>query len=427
MSEKVDKRIFVASAVFLIASMVFVFGLIVARNQIWPYQPIHSIWKAARSLVVFGELVPDGRRFSPPPGASREALTIHDPEQTGDGFYVFVGWDNERNLYAAWLYDSSGERRHSWPIDYLILDPDGPSNGADNPHAFQVLEDGSILVGFDKGDVMARLNSCGEPIWIKEGIYHHAMSPADDGSYWVWRGQGTAYGHYNYLENFSADTGETIQEFELVEDIIRPMDSSAVVFGVRPNYPFKNFERDPADIVADDLFHPNDIEALGADLAPVFPMFEIGDLLLSFRTLNLVAVVDPDDRRVKWWSQGPWIGQHDPDFTSDGKISVYNNNTGRGRSEIIKIDPGSGSVSNELFSGDVVFRSEYMGKHQYLPNGNILIVVPGEGRVLEVTANGEMVMEFNNLSSDSAEFNEIVNNGYWLQADYFQTFPDCPK
>jgi hypothetical protein len=156
-------------------------------------------------------------------------------------------------------------------------------------------------------------------------------------------------------------------------------------------------------------------------------MFEIGDLLLSFRTLNLVAVVDPDDRRVKWWSQGPWIGQHDPDFTSDGKISVYNNNTGRGRSEIIKIDPGSGSVSNELFSGDVVFRSEYMGKHQYLPNGNILIVVPGEGRVLEVTANGEMVMEFNNLSSDSAEFNEIVNNGYWLQADYFQTFPDCPK
>jgi len=120
----------------------------------------------------------------------------------------------------------------------------------------------------------------------------------------------------------------------------------------------------------------------------MFPMFDAGDLLLSFRTLNLIAIVDPDDSRVIWWSHGPWIAQHDPDFTSDGRISVYNNNTGRGRSEIIKIDPMTREISNDLFHGEASFYTSSMGTHQYLLNGNVLIVVPGEGRILEVTDDG---------------------------------------
>ena len=330
-------------------------------------------------------------------------------------------------LYAAWLYDNTGTRRHTWLIDYFAFDPDGPSNGADNPHPFQVLPDGSVIAGFDKGDVMVRLDVCGEPIWTKSGIYHHALSQAEDGSFWVWRGDGTAYGDYNYLENFDAETGKKIRELALIEDIIKPMESSAVVFGVRPDYPFRRFERDPVDEDGPELFHPNDVEALGADLAHMFPMFEAGDLLLSFRSLNLVAIVDPDDHRMKWWNHGPWIGQHDPDFTSDGKISVYNNNTGRGRSEIIKIDPETREISNDLFRGELSFRSEFMGKHQYLPNGNVLIVVPGEGRILEVTEDGAIVMEFNNLSLSSSNYNEHVENGLWVPTDYFHTVPRCLK
>jgi hypothetical protein len=60
-----------------------------------------------------------------------------------------------------------------------------------------------------------------------------------------------------------------------------------------------------------------------------------------------------------------------------------------------------------------------------MPNGNLLIVVPDEGRVLEVTASGSIVMEFNNLSSRFAAYNEHVENGVWLPPGYFQTVPDC--
>lgn len=427
MSETFAKRIFIASIAFLLLGATFTYGLAVERFHVWPHATIHSVWRAAQSIARHGAIIPEGRRVTPPANASRQPMTLHRPDRVSDGYYVFVGWDSEAMLYAAWLYDNHGERRHTWLIDYSAFDADGPSNGADNPHPFQVLNDGSIIVGFDKGDVMARLDTCAKPVWVKEGIYHHAMSPADDGSYWVWRGDGTAYGHYNYLENFDAETGQIIREIALIEDIIAPMESSAVVFGIRPDYPFLRYERDPTDRLAGDLFHPNDVEELSSTLAPLFPMFEAGDLLLSFRTLNLVAVLDPDDRQVKWWSHGPWIGQHDPDFTTDGKISVYNNNTGRGRSEILKIDPATREVSNDLFNSEAPFRSEFMGKHQYLPNGNVLIAVPGEGRVLEVTADGRNVMEFNNLSAHSPSDNEHVESGVWVPADYFLSMPNCSE
>lgn len=427
MSETFLKRVAISSCAFLFSATAFGYGLAVGKYQIWPYETIDSAWQVAKTLAKYGVLIPKGRRVAAPAGASRQAITIHNPDRINDGYYVFIGFDSKNKSYAAWLFDSKGERRHTWLIDYNAVDPDGPSNGSDSPHAFYVLRDGSIIVGFDKGDVMVRLNACSEPIWIKKGIYHHSLSRADDGSFWVWRGEGTAYGHYHYVENFDADTGQKIRELGLIEDIIDGMGASSVIFGVRPDYPFEKFERTPKNGSAMDLFHPNDVDVLNSDMAPMFPMFEAGALLLSFRTLNLVTVVDPNDGRVIWWSRGPWIAQHDPDFTEDGKISVYNNNTRRGRSEIIKIDPTSKDISNELFHGEVSFRSLFMGKHQYLPNGNILIVVPGEGRVLEVTGAGGKVMEFNNLSPDLQDYNEHVENGMWVPIDYYHTIPQCSK
>ena len=107
---------------------------------------------------------------------------------------------------------------------------------------------------------------------------------------------------------------------------------------------------------------------------------------------------------------GPWLKQHDPDFLPDGRISVYSNNPGRGRSDIIKIDPTTRAVTSDLYDGAVHFYSAEMGSHQYQPNGNILITVPGEGRVLLVSPHGEPIMEFNNVSSQSSAFNEHVEN-----------------
>jgi hypothetical protein len=136
-------------------------------------------------------------------------------------------------------------------------------------------------------------------------------------------------------------------------------------------------------------------------------------------------VIDPISYQLKWWSNGPWRAQHDPDFTNDGKISVYNNNPRRGHSEIIKIDPFNRRLSNELIDGDITFYSDSMGDHQYLPNGNVLIVVPLEGRVLVLSRHGKRVMEFNNVIEGLDKINAHVSNGMWIPEDFFDKIPKC--
>lgn len=425
MTEALSRRIFIASAAVLLGFGAFVYGLAVARWHLWPYELTQSAYRAASSLISLGEIVPQGRRVHAPREAARETFKIHDPSAMADGYYVFVGWDDKKGVYGAWLYGRTGRLLHTWSWDYLKLDPDGPLNDVDSPHAFHVLADGSIVVGFDRGDVVARLDACSEAVWIKHAIYHHSFEAADDGSLWTWEGEGTAYGHYERIVNFDPETGKVLRKFGLVDDVIKRMGPAAIVFGVRPDYPFRRFDKDPAE-KATDIFHVNDIEPLRTEVAPAFPMFEAGDLLISLRSTNLVAVIDPDDYRVKWWSTGPWIGQHDPDFASDGTISVYNNNTGRSRSEILKIDPATREVSNELFAGGARFYSPFMGRHQYLPNGHVLIAVPAEGRVIEVSSHGRMIMEFNNLSRAGPEYNEHIDNALWFARDYFGAVPKCP-
>jgi len=426
-SDKIAKRSFVIALLLLCAGAVFVAGLTIGDFKLWPYETMRGVWQTANMIVKFGKPIPKGRRTLAPTGASREIFTIHDRSKIVDGYYVILGWDGSSGRYAAWLYDSHGVKRHTWRLNYREWDPDGPTDGSDYPHGFYVLPEGSIVAGFDKGDVMVRLDACSRPVWIKQGRYHHQMSRADDGSFWSWRARGTAYDHYNYIENFDWRTGKKIRELELVDDIIKPLGASSVIFGVRPDYPFRNHDSRVRDRSVRDLFHPNDVDVLSKKLAPQFPMFEAGDLLLSFRAINLISVVDSTSGSVKWWSTGPWIAQHDADFTADGRISVFDNNRDRDRSEIIKTDPATHAVSNELFAGNVKFYTKSMGAHQYLPNGNVLLVIPNEGRVLEVTPEGNLVMEFNNLTPKFSQYNEHVSNGMWAPPDYFDKLPECPS
>jgi hypothetical protein len=428
MTHRMAKSIQLISAAFIVAVAMFGYGVAVARYEIWPYQLLHDSSYAVDSIVRFGEIVPPGRRIEPPPHAARQPFTINDPARIGDGQFVFLGSDDSTGGYSAWLYDAAGTRLHTWRIDYPKLDPSGPSKGTNMPHAFQVLRDGSVLVSFDDGDVMARIDACSTPIWIRPGIFHHAMTMADDGSVWVWRADGSHYAQYHYLLNFNVATGETIREIGLIEDIIQHLGPNATaVFSVRPDHPFRRIDTDPEQRGAVDFFHPNDVDVLSAELAPQFPLFEAGDLLLSFREIDLVAVVDPDTAALKWWSIGPWLAQHDPDFLPDGRISVFSNNPDRGRSEILKIEPNTKVVTNDLSGGKTRFYSSSMGTHQYQPNGNILITVPDEGRVLLVSGTGDPIMEFNNVSSKGPQFNEHVESSAWFPPGYFgSTSPECP-
>jgi hypothetical protein len=209
MSDSFAKLAFIIATCFLLALAIFACGLAVGHYQIWPFGTIKAGVDLAQSYLKYHEFAPQNRRHVAAPDAPRVPFAIHAPTLRAAGHYVFLGWDQNSGSYTAWLYDTNGRHLHTWLVDYEKLDPDGPSNGSKTPHAFHVLADGSIIVGFDKGDVMARLDSCSNPVWIRPGIFHHALEPAEDGSIWTWRAEGTAYGHYHDLENFDPETGST--------------------------------------------------------------------------------------------------------------------------------------------------------------------------------------------------------------------------
>ena len=147
-----------------------------------------------------------------------------------------------------------------------------------------------------------------------------------------------------------------------------------------------------------DVTHMNDVEELSEELADDFPLFEAGDLLVSLRNLNVVIVIDGKTEKIKWFFTHPLLRQHDADFVAGGLISIYDNHdeysemsTQLGGSRILTVDPETNDVSIAYSgSAEQPFYSQAAGKHQLLPNGNLLITEAMAGRVFEVTPAGDI-------------------------------------
>lgn len=421
MSERLAKSLFLLSLVVVLVVAAAAVGVLVGAYRLWPHEPIRVLVSHVKTLAKAGTWQPEGLIVEPAPGASRERVTIHAPDRVAAGYRAVMGWDSETEAYRIWLFDAEGRERHAWPIDYAAIDPDGPSGGRDEPHGMAILEDGSALVTFDFGDALARIDPCGQPVWTLPGAYHHSIEPVGDGTFWTWRGEPNAHADRQVMVRFDAG-GSVLEEHDLIDDFVTRSPEASLIFGVPWEFQFRDGPGDPMD-PAEDIFHTNDVEPLPAGLAGAFPMFEAGDLLVSLRTLDLVAVLDPEARRVKWWSRGPWREQHDPDFDPDGRIVVFSNNRGKGRSDLIALDPATRAVERAFEKDGLSFYSAYMGKHQRLPDDTVLLVSPYEGRVIEATWEGDLLLEINNIFSN--EFNAHVANAEWLTEEFFTTLPAC--
>ena len=424
-SDALAKMLFISAVIFLLTLVGFAAGFATGKFKIWPYSIVRDIATIGISVAKYGEIHPHNRITERPEGAhSGERISLVQTDKFAPGFRAITGYDTRAGIYAVWLIDAEGRQRHSWPIDYAAITEGTPSasdNRALDPHGVKILRDGSVLVNFDGGAMLARINACGRPVWKKPGIYHHSIEGSGDGTFWTWEGRGTAYGDHQYLVQFDAADGRTLSSLHLIDDIARASQDTALALSIPQQHVARDFAEKPE--FYDDIFHPNDVEPLPAALAAKFPMFKTGDLLISLRSTNFVGVLDPDTKTFKWAQQGPWIGQHDPDYLPDGTISVYNNNTGREVSNILIADPATGQVRHRFDAAAHGFFSASRGKHDQLPSGGVLITIPDEGRVVELDRSGRLVMEFNNVYS--ARENADVANAEWLPPDYFRTIPSC--
>lgn len=337
-------------------------------------------------------------------GGNRQAVALHDPVAMTGGPILISGLTPQRpSLNTAVLYNKEGQELHAWPLNYDQIKPDG--EGALNVfvHGVLPLSDGSLIVNFDSGSVLARVGPCGNMLWKRDGYFHHDVTMADDGTIWTLED--------NSIVQIAPEDGRTLHQIDLKKDVIEGHGRHGVL-GIHT-------EEDKDELkFTDDPFHINAVEVLSEKKADAFPMFEAGDILISIRNLNLVTVLDRKTNDMKWWRIGPWHRQHDPHFRADGKITVYDNNMGGMTSRIVAVDPAN-NRTDVVFEGteDRPFYSWRRGKQQQLANGNLLITESEKGRAFMVSPEDEVVWEFNNIFD--AEWNGVIADAKQLPADFY--------
>ena len=377
------------------------------------YLDVYRNWRNDIGLKPTRHLVAPNDTGTPSPdrGYAQRPGTERMP-----GYILIAGLsdDQDTSVFAVRLMDTNGDEVHRWPINYENFDPDTPPQNV-MLHGMEVFEDGSLIVTFDVGNAIARVDACGQTMWSVRGGFHHSISRDGAGAIWTWRGED--------MVRLDAATGDQTFSLNLRDDVIAAKGGDQrAIFDMRVRMP------DDADgqiTYLHDPFHPNDVEVLRPGMADAFPAFEAGDLLFSLRELNLVAVVDPRTGILKWWQHGPWFKQHDPDFEPDGTITVFDNATGRMQSRILQIDPQDRRAT-VVFEGteDDPFYTWRRGKHQMLSNGNLLLTEAEHGRALEVSADGHVVWTHDMVWD--ADSNLIITEARHVPEGFFTNgIPSC--
>ncbi len=128
-----------------------------------------------------------------------------------------------------------------------------------------------------------------------------------------------------------------------------------------------------------------------------------GNIVVSFRNISTVVIVERDTGQVLWKLGPPTLAQqHAPTPLPNGNLLIFDNGTHRVDhplpfSRVIEVDPDTRDVvwqyqERRLFD----FFSPYISNAQRLSNGNTLICEGNFGRIFEVTPDGQLVWEFVN-------------------------------
>jgi hypothetical protein len=144
-------------------------------------------------------------------------------------------------------------------------------------------------------------------------------------------------------------------------------------------------------------YHLNSVEVLGeTPLGRTDPRFRSGNVLLGLRNANTAAILDGSTWEPLWhWGEQDLDLPHMPTLLPSGHLLVFDNGTRRGWSRVVELDPVEERIvwqyPEEPRTG---FFSEWRGSSQRLPNGNTLICLSEQGRVVEVDSEGGLVWEF---------------------------------
>jgi hypothetical protein len=358
------------------------------------------------------------RGKSPPPPVDQadapRGVTVYRPDKAWDGLTLYTNAEDS----AAFLLDMRGNIIHRWQLPFRKAWP-RPKR------ATRPLPDGEIhwirAHLFPNGDLLAvyhtdfdtphgyglaKLNRDSELLWTYSGNVHHDIDVAEDGRIFALthetvkdRPDGLDFIAAPFLADFVvvlSPEGKELKKVPLLE-AFRDSPFALILAALKdPNRRRHSFGLDHPALVQEpgDMLHANSIKVLPKALAKKFPLFKAGQVLLSFRSLDAIAVLDMKSGAVVWAAQGVWVMQHDAQFLENGRVLLYDNLGSSQGTRVLEYDPVTQAVpwsyASELSSRFIAFTR---GGTQRLPNDNTLIIDAARGRLFEVTPKKELVWE----------------------------------
>ena len=371
-----------------------------------------------------------------PAGSGDTGVIQWDTEKTGDGFTLFTTAFGEQ----VHLIDMEGRVRKTWKASYAELWDEGDEVQEPVPPRFIFLRkahlypDGRLLVMFagwaatPYGYGIAMIDKDSNLLWKQFRHLHHSFDQGGDGRIFALDHKIVSEPNPDfpdvippYIEDgisiFSAD-GELKERFSLLYSFLDSDYEQVLPLIISPNSNVSVGNLPPG---LGNLLHANDVEVLPEKLADKFSIARPGDLLVSFRQLNAIAIIDSETRKIKWLKRGGWFAQHDADFLTNGNILLFDNidlqagPNGKPASRIVEINPEN-MAEEWVFRGlkDKGFRSIARGSQQRLPNGNTLITESHRGRLLEVSREGKVAWEYRH-EQRLGENDELIPAIMWAE------------
>lgn len=196
----------------------------------------------------------------------------------------------------------------------------------------------------------------------------------------------SSYSHCENTEYFV----DTIEVFSLKDGThIRTIE----ILPLLAKYPHESFARFLN--ICDDPTHLNDVQVLTSEQVERgwFPNGSQGDLLISMREINSLALIDKTGKELKWVSS-KFEMQHSPRITSRGTILVFDNrasNSEYGSSRITELDISDNKIigiwegaNNSTFQSMEGGRLQLFGDKLFIQEsdaGNVFELVCSENRI----------------------------------------------
>lgn len=319
-------------------------------------------------------------------------ITECDENKMGVMTYVPEACEKGLNFYfsmqlgEAYLMDMKGNVAHTW------------SGNVKNWQAAALDKDGTLCyIVLDTS--LARLDWNSRPVWTSRLRYHNYISFAENGDVLTFTRDIRRIRHKG-IEIPILDDSVTILS---PDGKVKKRISIYNLFGsLIPERRLGIIARSDLSKINGremgiyDVFHSNSVQKIERDVPG---LCKKGDILLSIREINLIALIDPDKEKVIWqWGAGVLDGQHSATLLDNGHILLLDNRKKKkGFSRVLEMDPLKKRIVCEYEADPPSsFYTQLCGAVQRLGNGNLLITESEKGRVFEVTARKQMVWEFYN-------------------------------